>query len=298
MKLYDCFQFFNELDLLEIRMTLLYDVVDYFVISETTKSHADNPKKLYFEENKQMFEKFSDKIIHIKHDFPEDILNMGKKIGDDKYTLTYNKISERYDIEENEGNLKKYPTFCRDYLQKEFIKFGLMDCDDEDLIMISDLDEIPKPEIVKKIKDENLYNHCLMQDCYYYYINLLAHTNWYGNYIVKYSDTKEVSLTHLKNKRISFEKVFDGGWHLSFMGGKDRVIKKVKNYAHQEFNNSFYLDTIDKKIETGVDLYNRIGYADPLQEFFFSKMKETDLSQYPNEMIDLIKQKYNYLIKN
>ena len=69
MKLYDCFQFYNELDLLEIRLTLLYDVVDYFVISETNKSHANNPKILYFEENKHKFEKFLDKIIYIKHKF-------------------------------------------------------------------------------------------------------------------------------------------------------------------------------------------------------------------------------------
>jgi beta-1,4-mannosyl-glycoprotein beta-1,4-N-acetylglucosaminyltransferase len=297
MKLYDCFQFYNELDLLEIRLTLLYDVVDYFVISETTKSHANNPKKLFFEENKSMFDKFSDKIIHIKHNFPEDILNMGTKIGNDKYTLTYNKISERYDIEENEGELKKHPTFCRDYLQKEFIKFGLMDCEDDDLIMISDLDEIPKPEIVKKIRENNLYNHCLMQDCFYYYINLLAHTNWYGNYIVKFSDTKEVSLTHLKNKRVNFEKIFDGGWHLSFMGGVERVKTKIQNYAHQEFNNDFYLNNVATKIKNGVDVYNRFGYSEPFQEFFFSKMKETSLTQYPTEMLDLIKEKYNYLIK-
>jgi beta-1,4-mannosyl-glycoprotein beta-1,4-N-acetylglucosaminyltransferase len=173
-----------------------------------------------------------------------------------------------------------------------------MDCDDDDLIMISDLDEIPNPEIVKKIKENNLYNHCILQDCYYYYINLLAHTNWFGNYIVKFVDTKEVSLTHLKNKRVDFEKIFNGGWHLSFMGGEERVKTKIQNYAHQEFNNPYYLNSVGNKIDNGVDLYNRLGYSHPLQEFYFTKMKEISLEQYPEKMMNLINEKFKYLIKH
>ncbi len=297
MKIYDCFQFFNELDLLEIRLELLYDHVDYFVISETNKTHSDNNKIFYFDENKKYFNKYLDKIIHIKHDYPFNILDMGKKDGSDKYSLQYNKISERYNIEENEGQLKKYPTFCRDYLQKEFLKFGLLDCDDDDIIMISDLDEIPDPKVVHNIKNNNLINHCIMQDCFYYHINTLAHTNWYGNYMVRYADTKEVSLTHLKNKRIDFKKIEKGGWHLSFMGGADRVRMKIESYAHQEFNHPFYKDQIESKIKMGIDVYNRPAYNDPIQKFYFDKMLNVDLDIYPDKMIDLIKLKYNYLIK-
>jgi beta-1,4-mannosyl-glycoprotein beta-1,4-N-acetylglucosaminyltransferase len=285
------------LDLLEIRLDLLYDHVDYFVISETNKTHADGDKIYYFEENKSKFEKYMDKIIHIKTEYPLNILYMGRMTGDDKYSNQYNIISERYDIEENEGHLKKFPTFCRDYLQKEFIKFGLMECSDDDLIMISDLDEIPNPDFVDKIKNENLYNTCLLQDCFYYYINLLAHTNWYGNYVVRYSDTKGVSLTHLKNKRVNFNKIENGGWHFSFMGGKDRVIKKLESYAHQEFNNDYIKNSIESKMESGLDLFNRSGYSDPTQKFFFNGMLNTSIDNYPKKMIDLIKLKYDYLIK-
>jgi beta-1,4-mannosyl-glycoprotein beta-1,4-N-acetylglucosaminyltransferase len=297
MKIYDCFQFFNELDLLEIRLELLYDHVDHFVISETTRTHSDLPKPLYFQENKQKFEKYLDKIIHIVNDYPDDILNMGKKDGNDPHSLQYNIISERYDIEENEGQLKRYPTFCRDYLQKEYIKFGLLDCNDDDLIMISDLDEFPNPIYVDKIKKENLYNTVIMQDCFYYHINTLAHTNWYGNYIVKYSDTKNVSLTHLKNKRVDFNKIFKGGWHFSFMGGVDRVKTKIMSYAHQEFNNSNILNNVESRIENKLDVFNRPSYNDPLQEFYFSGMIDVELSSFPNNMIEFIKQKYKYLIK-
>jgi beta-1,4-mannosyl-glycoprotein beta-1,4-N-acetylglucosaminyltransferase len=297
MKIYDCFQFFNELDLLELRLELLYDHVDYFVISETNRTHSDLEKPLFFLENKEKYEKYLDKIIYVNHEFPQDILNMGRKEGGNLYTNQYNKISERYDIEENEGQLKKYPTFCRDYLQKEFIKFGLVDCDDDDLIMISDLDEFPDPKYIDEVRIKNLNNVVFMQDCFYYNINTLAHTNWYGNYVVRYSDTKDVSLTHLKNKRVNFEKLFKAGWHFSFMGGPERVKTKIKSYAHQEYNNPSILNSVEQKINSGVDVFNRPSYQDPLQEFYFDKMINVDIEQFPTKMIELIKQKYNYLIR-
>lgn len=301
MKIYDCFQFFNELDLLEIRLELLYEHVDYFVISETNKTHSDLDKPLFFEENKEKFSKYMDKIIHVKEEFPSDILNMGLKEEVDAYSKQYNKISERYDIEESEGQLKKHPTFCRDYLQKEFIKFGLVNCDDDDIIMISDLDEIPNPEVVKEIKENKLYNHCVLQDCFYYHINTMAHTNWYGNYVVKYEDTKNVSLTHLKNKRVDFTQIKNGGWHLSFMGGLNRVKDKIKSYAHQEFNNDYILNNLENKIGNNIDLFDRNNntYANSVQQFYFDGFKMVDLENYdyPKEMISLIKNKFNYLIK-
>ena len=105
MKLYDCFQFFNEFDLLEIRLDLLYEYVDYFVISETNRTHSNISKPFYFEENKHLFEKYMDKIIHIKEDYPEDILHFNKKEENTLYNKQYNKISDIYDIEENEGEL-------------------------------------------------------------------------------------------------------------------------------------------------------------------------------------------------
>lgn len=300
-KIYDCFQFFNELDLLEIRLELLYDHVDYFVISETNRTHADGYKKMYFEENKEYFKKYLDKIIHVKHDYPLNILDMGRKEGTDKYSMQYNKISERYDIEENEGQLKRFPTFCRDYLQKEFIKFGLMDCEDDDLIMLSDMDEIPDPKFVDEVREKNLFDYCFMQDCYYYHINTLAHTNCFGNYVVKYSETKDVSLTHLKNKRLKFGKLEKAGWHLSFMGGADRVKTKIESYAHQEYNNPFYKSRIENSINSGSDIYGRSPYTgeDAVgMEFYFDKMKEVNVSDvYPEKMLNLIKQKYSYLIK-
>ena len=299
MKLYDGFQFFNEFDLLEIRLELLYDIVDYFVISETNRTHSNNPKPYYFEENKHLFEKYMDKIIHIKTEYPDDILHFNKREETNKYNIQYNKISDIYDKEENEGELKRWPTFCRDFLQREFIKFGLLDCEDDDLIMISDLDEIPDPKVVEMVKERKLVDHCIMQNCYYYYVNVLAHTNWYGNYIVEYRRTKDVSLTHLRNERVGYTKLNESGWHLSFMGGIDRVINKLESYAHQEYNQQGLKDMVSNRIKSNQDILfrNNQGTYNTTQEFYFDNMKIMDMSEFPDKMVNIIKTKYKYLIK-
>lgn len=299
MKLYDCFQFFNEFDILEIRLELLYDYVDHFVISETSRTHSNKEKPFYFDENKEKFSKYMDKIIHIKEDYPENILKFSKRQEDSDYNRQYNIISDIYDKEENEGDLKRWPNFCRDYLQREYLKLGLINCLDDDIIMVSDLDEIPDPEVVSKIKSDKLTNHCVLQDCYYYYINTMAHTNWYGNYIVLYEKTKNVSLTHLRNERASYIQIPNGGWHFSFMGGVDRVKQKIESYAHQEYNQSHLLNQVESNINQNRDIFGRGNntYMDSSQKFYFDNMLLTDINKYPKKMIDIIKTKYQYLIK-
>jgi beta-1,4-mannosyl-glycoprotein beta-1,4-N-acetylglucosaminyltransferase len=299
MKIYDCFQFFNEFDVLEIRLDTLYDYVDYFVISETNRTHSNLDKPYYFEENKHLFEKYMDKIIHIKEEYPEDILHFKKRQSDDKYSQQYNLISDIYDKEENENDLKKWPNFCRDYLQREYIKLGLIDCQDDDLIMVSDLDEISNPEVVKNIKENRLTKKCLLQNCYYYYVNVVAHTNWYGAYVVEYKDTKDVSLTHLRNESKRYDFIYDAGWHFSFVGGAERVKNKIISYSHQEFNNPWVLNQIDFKMKQNQDPFGRGNntYHNPIQEFYYENMKITDMSECPDRMVELIKNKFPYLIK-
>jgi beta-1,4-mannosyl-glycoprotein beta-1,4-N-acetylglucosaminyltransferase len=300
MKIYDCFQFFNELDLLEIRLELLYDHVDYFVISESNRTHSNELKELLFMNNKNKFKKYMDKIIHVYEDLPEKIYSYELKEPISEYNIEYNKIIEIYKLE-NEGGLKNFPTFARDYLQREFIKLGLTSCKDDDIILISDLDEIPNPSAVDKIRSEFLVDHCIMMDCHNFFINNICHTNWYGNYSVLYSRTKKNSLTNLRNLRYKFEKLFDSGWHLSYMGGSERIKTKIKSYAHQEYNNGYYLENIDENIKMNRDLFGRVNktYKDKVQSYFFEKMQKVDIENYtyPKKMIDLVKNKFPYLIK-
>ena len=73
MKIYDCFIFYNELDLLELRLTELSDYVDHFVLVEADQTHQSKPKPFIFEENRERYSKWLDKIIHIKvTDMPGD----------------------------------------------------------------------------------------------------------------------------------------------------------------------------------------------------------------------------------
>ena len=112
--IYDCFTFFNELDLLEIRLNVLNDVVDRFVLVEAGQTHTGKPKRLLYEENKLRYSKFADKIIHVRIDsFPS---------GHDAWW------NENY--------------------QRNAIMQGLKCAKDDDIVMISDLDEIPRPELV------------------------------------------------------------------------------------------------------------------------------------------------------
>lgn len=117
--IYDCFTFFNELDLLEIRLNILDDYTDYFVIGESYETFSGLKKPLYYNENKERFEKWNDKIIHIIH-----------------------------------PNLNTNNSFERAGFQKENLKSGLKNALDEDIIYFGDTDEIWKPKVI----DDKVYN--------------------------------------------------------------------------------------------------------------------------------------------
>ncbi len=299
MKIYDTFQFFNELDLLEIRLELLYDTVDYFVICESKKTHSGKEKKLHYLENISNFEKYKEKIIYIDIDFPDDIYQI-KKYGEPltKKELTYNKIIDIFNSED--GEWKKNPNWCREQLQREFIKLGLLGANENDIIMISDLDEIPDPQKIKWLDFSTDAKYCLLQDCHYYYINNICSTNWYGNAIVSYQYTKEKSLSSIRTERTTYQKIFNGGWHLSFMGGEERIKEKIEGYAHQEYNRKKVLINIPNSLKKNNDLFFRPSnmYKSDTEKYYFDEMKHVDIDgYYPEKMLQLIKQKFNYLIK-
>ena len=306
MKIYDCFQFFNELDLLEVRLNLLYDHVDHFVITESNKTHSNNPKPLYFEKNKHLFSQYLDKITVISEDFPEEIFKPTQRHnGNAPYDTQYNNSMGLFmdEYTANVNGLRNHETFARDWLQREYIKLGLTHCNDDDIIMISDLDEFPNPRVVEDMKSQTHHNCVAMMDCHNFYINNLCHTNWYGTVFVKYKDMHSVSLTHFRSacKGELFTKIWDAGWHLSFVGGTSRIKEKIEGYSHQEFNTPGVLSSIENKIKLNQDLFGRTNatYRDEIQEYFFDKMKEVDLDNYsyPQTLVDLVKNKFPYLIK-
>jgi beta-1,4-mannosyl-glycoprotein beta-1,4-N-acetylglucosaminyltransferase len=239
MKIIDCFTFYNELDMLEFRLTELNDVVDYFVLVECIKTHANNDKELFFENNKKRYSNFLDKIIHIivKDNIPQ--------------------TSNPWDIE-------NYQRRCIDQGIKQ------LDLKSEDFIIISDLDEIPDSNTLFFIKnykglDKNyegldgvneingVYN--LEQDLYYYNLNCKFHSKWYHPKILNYGsyNNDPQSIRELKVNG-NFEK---GGWHLSYFGDVEFIKNKIRNFAHQELNNDFNLndEQITKQIKNCDNLF-------------------------------------------
>lgn len=201
--IYDCFYFFDELDLLEIRLNILNDFVDYFVISESNESFNGNKKELYFNQNRNKFKKFENKIIYnLVDDFPnnKEILNKA-----------YNSP--------NTGN--KAHWWIREFYQKELIIKSLQNCVDDDIIFLSDLDEIWNPELLPiEIEDDKVYRP--IQKAYPFYLNTKSdqpYSDWTGTRICNFKTFKKYGANHVRTEReITGIPINNGGWHFSWLG--------------------------------------------------------------------------------
>lgn len=258
--IYDCFTFFNELELLELRLNELSPVVDKFVLVEATKTHQGKPKPLYYEENKARFEKFADKIIHVIAEFPSHITD----------------------------------AMQRDHYQRSAIMEGLKSCSPDDVVIISDLDEIPVPKKIVEYKNKPGIK-IFKQAMYYYYMNCRGFASgrpyfWYLSVMVPFRMVKDSQsfrglagrfgwltegkgdLLHrayhhfrlfaellLKFKGAKIVLVENGGWHFSYLGGTNRIVQKIEAFAHDEYNRDEYKDPakIEAMIRRGEDIFGQ-----------------------------------------
>ena len=256
-KIYDCFNFFNELDILELRLNILYDYVDYFVIVESSVTHSGQPKPFYLEENKERFAKFWDKIIIFKVvDTPEDFVNLPNT---GFFDSELDKVHYYVRTQTNRFNRSTQIDYGRDFFQKESVRRALVDCKDEDIIIISDADEIPNPEILKELNtlslDSTIYS--LAQPMYSYYINMLSDSDWYGSKLGLYKNVKELSFNEIRGDSNLTTKLPNGGWHLSFMGGEEMVRKKITSYSARDLVNDQVLSSIKNNIDNDQDVFFR-----------------------------------------
>ena len=241
-KLVDCFLFYNELDLLNYRLNVLDRVIDYFIIVESTHTFVGKEKPLFFNMNKHLFDKFSDKIIHvIVDDFPNKDPNM---------------------------SIAKDDIWTNEYFQRNAISRGLDRIHDllnpTDFIIIADVDEIPDPNNLHFIKHANINIeiNMLQMDFYYYNLNSKFTEQWYFCKIMsykKYSEYKELNMTCNDIRKESGYAIEKGGWHLSYFGDASFIKNKIQNFSHQEFNNSEFTNEskIEEHIKTCTDLYDR-----------------------------------------
>jgi beta-1,4-mannosyl-glycoprotein beta-1,4-N-acetylglucosaminyltransferase len=238
MKIIDCFLFYNEIDLLNYRLNVLNDIVDYFVIVESKYTFSGKEKKLYLEENKHLFAKFKDKIIHlIVNDIPYKYPNI--------------------DYSKNEQ-------WQNEFHQRNAIQVALnqMMLENEDAILISDVDEIIDPIFLKKIKNGEIpFNfHSIELDFYYYNLNSKKMEEWrdYAK-IISYQLFQELKLSCSKIRNSYCPVLEKAGWHLSYFGDVNYIKNKIETFSHQEFNQESFTDInkINQRIDNGKDLFDR-----------------------------------------
>jgi beta-1,4-mannosyl-glycoprotein beta-1,4-N-acetylglucosaminyltransferase len=239
-KIIDCFTFFNELDILELRLTELNDIVDYFVLVEAKWTHSGKDKPFYFEQNKERYSKFLAKIIHVK-------------VEDNKIPVYFR------DAPNDHWRRENYQRYCIDKgLEK-------LDLKDEDLIIITDCDEIMDSDLLKKLKQNGLNgNYAPPLHTYFYNFNYKKTFQGYNKrpsivdfktYRKKYKRNPQ---TVRRDKNIKFlDCDFKGGWHLSYFGDIDHIITKIKSFSHQEFNNEHFTarDAVKERLQQGKYLF-------------------------------------------
>ncbi len=271
-KIYDCFLFFNELDLLELRMNILDHVVDYFVICEANITHSGVAREYCFAANRSRFTKWADKIIYIQvDDIPDDFTNLPDSI-----------IAKA--LQDNPMVQLSESIMCREQWQRASIIRGLEHAQTDDIIILSDIDEIPNPDTVQGILanfDSNrLYG--LRQNSYYYYINLLKERHWVGPRIASYQ--KFCTYTPVSFRHIRDIIIADGGWHFSFQGDYHQVQTKLLAYSHSDMATVDVLEHLSERIEQGIDPFNR------------GKLEKVQVdSTYPQYILDNMEQ-YNHMI--
>jgi glycosyltransferase involved in cell wall biosynthesis len=233
-KVYDCFIFFNELELLELRFRYLWNVVDYFVIVESNKTHSGKDKPYYFEENRDRFLWAEGKISYIK-------------ISPNTDGFVFNK--------KNEFNAVLDDYWRMEFNQRNSIEIGIKDAKDDDIIIVSDVDEIPKREQIFNYKKNNKVDALSFKIITHnYYFNFRAkppnQTTW-GSVITRKKNIKTIQdLRNLRGGLPLTSNVESGGWHFSFLGDKKRIAEKLSSFAHSEYSNWEYVD--EKKIEESI----------------------------------------------
>ncbi len=260
--IYDCFTYFNEDLILDLRFNILFDEVDYFVIIEGSKTHSGRKKKKNFQIEK--FSKFKKKI---KYFFIE---NMPNSV--------------------NSWELENF--------QRNQIMLGLKKANKKDLILISDCDEIPNLKTIKNIDFKKFKNNIFAfeQKCFYFKLNLLNPRSnpWHGTKLVCYDFLKKNTPQKIRNYKIKqypFWRIDkpknviilkNGGWHFSFLNNINNIKLKLESFAHTEFNKNTFTNkkNLRNRVKNNKDLFDdsvslkKINLSNSYPEYIIKNQKK------------------------
>ena len=280
MKIFDCFMYFDEEVVLDVRLNTLDKYVDYFVIVESSFTHKGDNKNLMFNHNK--FEKFKNKIIYLAYDKQPkgiEVVNENDSEGEKSRKYILNAV-------------------LRENGQRNFLQNGLNKAEDNDIILISDVDEIPN---LSEVNFNNISEKIIMfhQDMFYYKFDLkIPNLLWTGTkgcrkkyllspqWLRNVKDRKyfpfRIDILFSEKKYSSIKFISNGGWHFSNIKTAEQIEYKLKSYLHhREFDEqSLSVEEIQNIIENKKAIYdlkvdkrvNKIGDGSKLVKIKFEKL--------------------------
>ena len=286
MKIFDCTNYFNEDLMYGLRLEILDKYVDKFVVAESRYSHSGEPKKLHFDINK--YSKFKNKIQYIVVDEePNDLVDLNG--------LSYDQAQ----------GMKRNNSLKRIKQQYDILKEGIFDAGDNDLIMLSDCDEIPNLESLKGLKLEKII--IFKQLLFYYKFDLyhdkmiwhgskgclkknLLSFNWLRNIKNKKYKPWRLDTFFSKTKYTGIKIVEDGGWHFTNIKSPEDILMKLSNYGeHNEFEMS------------NIDIYKMSKLVKDKKVYFNHKADKLNMNKYKHghQLIKINKEQLpNYLVNN
>ena len=280
MKIFDCFMYFDEEVVLDVRLNTLDKYVDYFVIVESSFTHKGDNKNLMFNHNK--FEKFKNKIIYLVYDKqPKGIEAVNENDSEDEKSIKY-----------------ILNAALRENGQRNFIQNGLNKAEDNDIILISDVDEIPN---LSEVNFNNISEKIIMfhQDMFYYKFDLkIPNLLWTGTrgcrkkyllspqWLRNVKDRKyfpfRIDILFSEKKYSSIKFISNGGWHFSNIKTAEEIEYKLKSYLHhREFDEqSLSVEEIQNIIDNKKAIYDlnvdkrvkKIGDGNKLVKIKFEKL--------------------------
>ena len=280
MKIYDCTTFYSEHMMMDVRFSILDKYVEKFIVTESTYSHSGKRKKLNFDINN--YPKHKDKIIYLVIDKePNDLIEI-----------------------EKDNVSKRLNSIKRIELSYNYMRGAINEVAEDDLIILSDNDEIPNlgsNSFLKSKKKVILFNQLF----FYYKFNLFYDLlPWYGSKACKKKSLKSFSwLKNIKtkkypfwridtyfseNKMVDIEIIKDGGWHFTNLKSPKDLLEKFKNFGHHdEFEESgITLEKLKNYIDEGIVFYNHFADQKDLNKWNFNyKLKKINDDFLPEYLI-------------
>lgn len=282
MKIYDCFIFYNELDLLDLRLAELYDHVDYFVLVEANTTFQNKPKEFVYKNNAERYAKYQDKIIHVAvDDMPRS--------------------SNPWDNER---------------FQRNAIVRGLDNAELDDIVIVGDVDELVRPEVIDHIranpKDISAFripyfnfkfNYMLINNPETYSVWNVACRRGMLNNVDEFRNTRfQLNTLPWAYEDDSLRMYEHAGWHFTYLGDTEFIRNKIQSFSHSELNNSHVLDSIDvdSMIERGVG-FNPLDprpFVPVKLDEYFPKELVNNQDKYANYLVDADDTATTYLPKS